>query len=137
MNNPLALNTIEIKGTHYPIKFAKVAVDYMAKELEINTIYELMTFAQSLSIEHAGVLIYAGILNGALISKNTLDIELKDVNEHLELDFQAVGKSFQYFAFDMNPEAAEAELETVDNGKEVLTSDINEENAVTQEAGNG
>jgi len=77
------VDTIEIAGTEYPVRFTLGALAKFERKTKINAF--ALSDPSKLSSEAAGFLVYCGLQAGAKVDGQELEIQFLDVLEDLTL----------------------------------------------------
>lgn len=88
---------IEIAGTTYPIKYGFNALRIFTAETG-TSLQDIAKLSEEITLDHAIVLMYAGLKDGARAERTQFNMSVEDVADLLDLDQEAMNKCLLVFA---------------------------------------
>jgi len=103
---------IIIAGKDYPVKYGYAALRHFS-DATGTTLGDLGTMGESMTITQAIALVWAGLKDGARVTKTEFDLDLDDVADLLDEDEKAMEKVLKVFGESLAPKSKKKALKKV------------------------
>tara|TARA_R100001369_G_C3315031_1_gene167952 strand:- start:320 stop:649 length:330 start_codon:yes stop_codon:yes gene_type:complete len=103
---------IIISGKDYPVKYGYAALRHFS-DATGTTLGDLGTMGESMTITQAIALVWAGLKDGARVTKTEFDLDLDDVADLLDEDDKAMERVLSVFSESLAPKSKKKALKKV------------------------